>query len=62
MDENGAEYIVSGILFDDLVPPATSKNNTYINIYRFVTEPFDPKYPFGYFTYGSPIDAHTLKL
>lgn len=52
---------MSGVFFDDLVKP-TDVNNTYMNIYRYVTEPANPKYPNGYFIYGAPIDARTLRL
>lgn len=61
MDSTGAEYIVSGVFSSDFIGE-TFKNQTYLNIYRFLREPTNPKYPNGYFVYGAPIDAQTLKL
>ena len=60
-DAKGVNYLISGIFFDDLLVP-TSANNTYINVFRYVTEPKDLKYPNGYFTINQPIDAFSLKM
>lgn len=61
MSETGGEFVISPILFEDLKDPRYA-NTTYINIYRYVTDPPQKQYPNGYLTYNKPIDADALRL